>query len=409
MIKSVLAITGSDYAKYVGGTNKLIIAHQHLFAENDYRYVCIYPFRILDRHKENELKYWCVRVNGELDAVVSAKDIGDYLTANGYVVEEIHIHQILNISLRHIDFLLSFFKTERIRVFLHDYQFICKNYLMLKNDESFCGTEPPGPEKCRECRYGSQTLKHIEQIRQLFCRYQDRIEMIAPSKYVEGLYKKSFDSLRVITVPHQVPVGHYDRPVSRDEAIRVAFIGYANKTKGWEEFEEAIRDFSDEGIRYLHYGKGGESNHQVSHVTVDTSDDPNAMVDSLREGQVDFSVLWSIVPETYSYAYNECLMAGTYILANANSGNIAQSVLQDRSGSVLSGIDELREWITDRDKLREMKRTFRMNAPMSFVDNDWIIKNTGHAVENGSRARNKRYDRFILKQVYSIKWILKGK
>lgn len=409
MINAILAVTGSDYTKYVGGTNKLILSHQQNLIEHGFTYVCIFPYRIFDRNKERINNNWCVRVNGKLSAVVHINEISDCLASKNICINELHIHQLLNISFNSADKLLSTFDTRVKKVFLHDYQFICKNYLMLRNDEVFCGTEPPNEGKCAKCKYCNATKALYNHTQSLFHKYRDSIEMVAPSKFVEDFYRRCFPDLKVITVPHQVSVGQYHRPLNKNSNIKVAFIGYANKTKGWEEFEKAIKDSDDDRIVYMHYGKGGESNKSITHVIVDTARDPDDMVDSLRRDQIDICVLWSIVPETYSYTYNECTMAGAYILTNIRSGNIAESVKQNKTGSVLNDTDELRALITNYEELNNCRNQCSYIAPLSFVDNDWIFRNVDKNKGVKSLDHKKYYDHIALKVLYLLKWMVKGK
>lgn len=409
MIKAVLAITGSDYTKYVGGTNRLILSHQRIFIENGLAYVCIFPYRIFDRNKDRNSDYWCIRVNGELRAVIHIYDIADYFVNKKICIEEIHVHQLLNISINSADKLLSSFNTERIRIFLHDYQYICKNYLMLRNDSVFCGPEAPNTEKCNKCKYCSATNILYKKMQVLFHKYKGTIEMIAPSKYVEDFYTKCFPELKIITVPHQVPVGQYHKPLKDNDIFKVAFVGYANKTKGWEYFEKATRNYDDDKIQYFHFGKGGDDNASITHVIVDTSRNPDDMVNSLRRNMIDFCVLWSIVPESYSYAYNECLMAGACIITSQLSGNIAQSVILNGSGVVLNNADELRDLVTNYEKLKDIRSQLNFKAPMAFKDNDWICKNIGHSIGVKSQVRKRIYDHVAMKVIYLLKWVVKGK
>ena len=274
----------------------------------------------------------------------------------------------------------------------------------------FCGINPPSSEKCDDCVYFTKTKELKEKISQLWKRFEDRIELIAPSEFVRQLYSQNFKEYHIVTVPHQVRSGIYKRPAKKQKIITVAFVGYANKTKGWDDFERVVEKYAGEDIVYCHYGKGGEDNKKIKHVTIDTTKSPNAMVDALRKDNVDITVLWSILPETYSYAYNECLMTGSVIIANESSGNIAQSVIRDHTGLVLRNSQDLLHVITDKDKLEMLIHDYAYISPEVFSDNEWIINNLGHAIrtESSTYKTKSGKEHIILKFLYSLKWKVKG-
>ena len=69
--------------------------------------------------------------------------------------------------------------------------------------------------------------------------------------------------------------------------------------------------------------------------------DPMAMLNALRQNNVDVAILWSLCKETYSYTYFECYAANVFVVTDENSGNIAFQVLKNGNGKVVGSATEL--------------------------------------------------------------------
>ena len=72
-----------------------------------------------------------------------------------------------------------------------------------------------------------------------------------------------------------------------------------------------------------------------------------AMENALVSNSIDISFLWSIWPETYSYTYYESFPAGTFVITNKMSGNMADLVKRNQNGIVLEDFDALVDLLND--------------------------------------------------------------
>jgi hypothetical protein len=78
-----------------------------------------------------------------------------------------------------------------------------------------------------------------------------------------------------------------------------------------------------------------------------------AAVDLLIKHDIDLALLWSIVPESYSYTLQEAAAAGVPVLTSPKSGNIAATIdMHPELGKVLQNEDQLLAFLLDVEQVR---------------------------------------------------------
>ena len=75
------------------------------------------------------------------------------------------------------------------------------------------------------------------------------------------------------------------------------------------------------------------------------------MVDLLREHQIDFVVVGSVWPETFSYVTYEAIAAGCAVLCFEDSGNVRSLVESTCRGQVFPNIDALFSFFRSDDAI----------------------------------------------------------
>ena len=142
----------------------------------------------------------------------------------------------------------------------------------------------------------------------------------------------------------------------------------------------------------------------------------NTMTDVLRKEKIDCAVLWSIIPETYSYTFFEAYSANCYILTNEFSGNIAIKVAEINNGYIAHNANEL-ESILDNDiELAALINKFKTSnnyGPKSLITNMDVLNLLNAKREFKARGTNACTGNFLKEKIilacYSTVKILKGK
>ena len=71
------------------------------------------------------------------------------------------------------------------------------------------------------------------------------------------------------------------------------------------------------------------------------------MLQTLRRHELDFAFLWSIWPETFSFTCCEAIAAGSFVITNEVSGNIAALVKRTGRGRVFADLAAARRFLVD--------------------------------------------------------------
>jgi hypothetical protein len=65
------------------------------------------------------------------------------------------------------------------------------------------------------------------------------------------------------------------------------------------------------------------------------------MIRAVAENEIDFAVLWSLCPETFSFTSLEAIAGGAHVITSNRSGNIAQIVRSSGKGIVFENETDL--------------------------------------------------------------------
>ncbi len=376
--KYILSFGNEDYLSFLGGLPKVLSAHQKLFNSRNISYIYLCRAK-LHRRLPLGKKYWIVIADGNRLGIFSTNHILAMLSAaekEGSFLSEIHIHHLGCINLSELDKILEC-SNAPVKFFIHDYLTVCPIHAnLLRNGKDYCGPELISESKCTGCSYYPSAKIEIKPIHAFFTKWAERISFIAPSDFAGDIWSKSYPEFksRLQIIPHQKASGIYTQntsPISENTPIKIAFVGAQTENKGWNIWKNSMKSADPAQIKFFYCGKSKNQEENVAYIPVDYRNDPNAMIKALRSEEIHCTVLWSKVPESYSYTYFECLASNTFIITNQLSGNICQQVLKRKNGIVLQNEMDLRKLFSNPSQLRNMINVFRTSGnfgPSELID-----------------------------------------
>jgi hypothetical protein len=347
----VISISHDCYLRVVGGMQIFISDEQKRFQECGYVYIHVCPFVPKLTLCDNEEGSFLVRVaaGGGVIGVVEFKDLIRSLQSVVKAVPSrtLVVHSMFGFGDVHVcDLYDALLPTRRV-YWLHDYSSLCEGYNLLRNDLQFCHAPDKASMSCRICIYGRERSTYLNRVQRVFAHCG--FEVVAPSSHTLEFWLSHGDLQyqRAVVHPHWKLEATADRsflPRSSNEPTRVAFVGFPSSSKGWQIYI-ALTDLLDGDGRYCFYhfaAAGVATTPLATFVEAEVRpDDRNAMVNLLAKHEIDFVVIASPWPETFSYVAYEALAAGCRILCFEDSGNVAALAKSSGRGLVFANTEEL--------------------------------------------------------------------
>jgi hypothetical protein len=354
----IVSLSHDCYIKVIGGTQIFITDEQRRFNERGHAYIHISP-QIARLMLAEQSPEFLVRVVADgnllglaqIDAVARALET---IRGKGRRKALFVVHSMMGFHIPDVISLCAALRPERRIYWLHDYSSICEGYNLLRNDAQFCGAPPPTSTACRVCVYGKTRSAHLEGMRSLFeaCEF----DVVSPSPVTLDLWLKSSGLPRnsATVHPHCRLVAKKDRRKTgprKDTGARtsVAFVGYSSANKGWPLFSELVQKLgNDRRYQFFHFAAGGTSSLPlVKFVKTEvTAKDRSATRRLLTANRIDFVLILSPWPETFSFVAHEAIAAGAQILCLADSGNVADIVRKLNYGQIFHNSSDLIEFLT---------------------------------------------------------------
>lgn len=342
-----IALSQDNYLTIIGETQVYIDDEQSAANRNGESHLHIYPF--LKRGtlvSDDSLLYLAIDLDGEELLETEANEL---LTA----LKELKTKRLSKLSIHHsMGFSASFLQNildladNKAIFWLHDYFSLCPSYNLRRNDDGYCSAPDIESNACNLCSYIEVRKEQMPIFERLFNK--NDFQIATPSQFTYDLWQSRFP---VQVVAKVIPPAKLQWKMNSSirysgGVLRVAFLGNSLEYNGWPAWlrlSEALHDNKD--FEFFHFSnlQGEEGNYKRIDVIV-TKEYWNAMVDSLRWNQIDVALLWSTVPETFSFALYEALAAGCFILTNPNSGSIQDYIRKNpERGMVFENEDALLE------------------------------------------------------------------
>lgn len=364
--KFILTISYDNYSEGLGGTDKFILEQQELCNTNEITILHLFPVNEIWRFDIRKYRAWGLSLDGVFSQLMSTEDIVRHI-ANvieyGYVFQGIFVHHLNNINLEELS-LLCESTDAHIFFYLHDYMTICPRKGLLKNSADFCGAGFPEDAKCLGCEGNSADNSfRTREINTFLTKFADRTLFVSPSEVAKQVWTNTYSQYqnKLLVIPHQVYEGEYlgnRQQIADEEPLKIAFVGYQAPVKGWGFWKDAIYKAHQQGCNYLYfqYGRCEEHLEIVREVQIDFTQDKVAMIDKLREQNIDVAILWSQCPETYSFTFYEAFAANCFILTTNVSGNIEVQVGKHKNGLIGENLEQI---LCDEKQLRKLVNNFR--------------------------------------------------
>ena len=264
---------------------------------------------------------------------------------------------------------------------VHDFSLICDSFDFLKNGISFCGISKPSESKCKDCNRYPHCMVYCNNVDHLLKTiYKKVFKIVFPSEFCKNLWLESYPMFKEKSVVRQHL--NYDENYSPDSNVinncmlNIGYVGATAKIKGIDEWKKLLKICENENYVKFHYFGNDITTEDIGDKHfVDNRIDSMMMRNELRKNGIHISFLWSIIPETYSYAYYEAASAGTFCVTCSNSGNIARQIKKNNNGIVFDDICDLVELIKN-GRMKKMYYEFinRKNrfSPLNIIDNNDI-------------------------------------
>jgi glycosyltransferase involved in cell wall biosynthesis len=352
----IVSLSHDCYIRVIGGTQIFIADEQCSFNERGYAYIHVSPqiarLMLVDRNSEFLVR---IVIDG---AFIGVTPIGALARA----VENIRprgkskalfvVHSMMGFHVPDVIKLSAALRPGRRLYWLHDYSSICEGYNLLRNDAQFCGAPPPDSLACRVCVYGKTRNAHLEKMQSLFeaCNF----DVVSPSSAALNIWLKSSDLPRNSATVHphwRLAAGKTRNAAPSSlsgEKVSIAFVGYSSANKGWLLFSEIVQKLgSDRRYQFFHFAASGTSS--LPHVkfvkTEVTKKDRSATQRLLAANRIDYVLVLSPWPETFSFVAHETIAAGARIICLADSGNVADVVRKLNCGQIFECADTLVEFL----------------------------------------------------------------
>lgn len=421
MSKFIISLSFGNYLKGDGGVDKAINEYQTLFNEKKIDYIHISPVvpngNIKLFFEKNNI--YTVLFNGEYLGFFDTNDIYNYINQ---LIEShnncigLHIHHTKKFRLNFILELINSLKVP-VYFFLHDYYSICEQPNLLYNNYKFCGNTRKKDSRCNECIYGTTieariafTLSIIHEAKEIY--------VVSPSKLTLDIWKKTFgflnNKLNYLIVPHQQLVDKNSVYPNFENKIKIAFIGRYGENKGskqWERFVNLVEK-NNLPIDLYYLGFSDIPHNSVQKINVKVSkNNPNKMLETMKQSGINCAFMWSICPETYSYAYFEAYASNLFVITNKDSGNIAYLVEENGNGKVY---DRIENFLNDAStqSLYDLYRDFvnkGLNGPLYFKSNPDITELCGNDLYISNNLKNGKRISITIKKIMEFFYLKKNR
>lgn len=367
--KFIIEVFYTNINLHSAGTEKFIKEQIAVLNKNDIDAILLFPVR--KTIPLININMWGLMLNDSLIDIYTTSQIislFDLWSAQGKQLCGVFIHHLMNLELEGLKQVLLSVKGCQTIIYLHDFYTACIQYNLLKDDNEYCGSALINTQKCAQCIYYPSSVYHHENIIRFFNEInKQNLCFVAPSEYVADLWSKAFPQFnsKLIVIRHQNCNGQYTENmevIKGEEPLRIAFIGAQSTNKGWNYWKQAIERLNHDQYNYsfYHLGHSTYNSPYIQNVEVSVQKyGPDAMIKALRQNKIHVAVLNSICPETYSYTYFECLASNSFVITNANSGNIATQTSIHGNGIIVDTPNKVLDALSNEKELRIKVNAFR--------------------------------------------------
>ncbi|MDM0008853.1 hypothetical protein QTI51_28805 [Variovorax sp. J22G73] len=347
-----VSMSHDQYTKSVGGVQTSISIEQEALTSAGWTYVHLcpaLPLPFLADPVSEDATFFVLTLNGRREGVVRLSDLLAVIPpAASEQAKSIHliVHHLMGLAVDAVLRVSKICNGGPPIVWVHDFFSLCTNPFLLRNDRTFCNAPSESSSACLVCCEGAGRGAHLESMRRFFDQLCPVV--LAPSSTAMNFWKikGGFTYSKAIVIPlAQVELGVLESGREK-RPLRVAHLGAAAPHKGWATFVKLIeRHGRDERYEFFRLGYGTSMLDGLTEVVVEVGPGKvDAMINAVREHEIDVVINWSNCFETFSFITLEALAAGAFVVARRDAGNVWPAVVAADSsrGIAISTEIELR-------------------------------------------------------------------
>jgi glycosyltransferase involved in cell wall biosynthesis len=344
--KFQLALSHDDYLIITGGVQVYVYDEQKAALAEGESYLHIYPYiKGNTTYTERTILYVGINIDGKALGHTESGELLDAIKGlEAKTLDKISIHHSMGFTFPFLHDLLKL-KANECRFWLHDYYSLCPSYNLMRNGTQFCGGPTLDSNACLICKFKPDRLIQLPEFGRLI-EVNDPV-IVSPSRFTFEFWQERFPvnakNFKVIP-PARLEWQPRQTPKGDKTTINIAYLGYPLDYKGWKTWLNLTQAMeNDKRYQFFQFSTvpGEPGNYKTIETRVSNAN-PTAMVDGLRNKQIDVVLLWSIWPETFSFTLHEGLSVGAYVLTNPNSGNIQFYLSRHtEQGRILQDTDQL--------------------------------------------------------------------
>jgi hypothetical protein len=389
----ILSISHDDYVRSIGGI-QIFIRNESLTAiDSEKRYLHISPLSPKNQVSDEPLMLNLVNVNIDnlnigIFSLSEISEILDQLEEKfKHILNTLVVHSVLGWNLNSIT---EVFSSRFINYFyyVHDYNFICKEYRLLRNFIENCGAPSVNSVQCRICTHSNERSKHLDEFKKFF--ENTPFKLIFPSEAAHKIYINSgielnnekliknhitIKKININKISNQKEI--FTNPIYKKK-LKIGFCGEPVPHKGYFHFLELVRKLSiNQNIEFYHLGNYKSNHRNIKFVKTTIKNNISEMTDNIRDNQLDFVFMGSYWAETFNYVAYEAVEAGAALIANSNSGNISNFVAKYKIGFLFDSIEDCISKINNNDEIINILEYSKKN-----INSIKLIKNKSFIFEN---------------------------
>lgn len=356
--------TMTSIVSVIGGENKFVADQNILLKARGFDILHLVPIQYYHSDCDDE-RIW-ITYDGMTLGIYSLNEIITYI----HKIKRMIIHSpCYGVSL--IRKIYNAMELTSCLFYIHDFACVCSEYF-LPIDGKDCFEELK--KGCIGCKNEANRKKRLREYEKLF--YNSNVLLIAPSKIVADKVSLVYPEAHFEVIPHCV----YDIvsiPGQVNDKMKIAFVGAATKTKGYDEFKKIVLELKNL-YKFYCFGRCSDNDKidgvEYVNIYMERSEGRLCMLDAFENYQIDMAYLGSLCCETYSYTYIEAFESGVYVLTTEKSGNICESVKLNRNGYVAKDTEDLIRFLKKDDLelkdilLKQNKKIVNKSDNLRFLD-----------------------------------------
>ncbi len=307
---AVLLFGHSNYLKSTGGTERIIISEVEELLLLGKDNVFVFPKVAPNRVGLRKPKHYGVILNGCEICKVKANELNSFLTKMN--PSEVRVHHILQWPITDFIGIFKKLKAKNIKtiVYIHDFLFTCPKV------NKFCLSGIPA---CNTSFYPYITRSW----KKLFTYILDNSDVIrVPSEFMKTQLNTKYSEKIKVLSPY--------KDISTEARLKrkIAYLGYSSPIKGYETWLSLSKNALVTRLyELIHIGQRTNNLENVPSIPYSFHFDRHCVASNLlAQNHVNYVLLWSQVPESFSFTFHEAVQAKTFVITTALSGNIAYEI-----------------------------------------------------------------------------------